>query len=268
MTEEGKSVFTYQDIPVTYYKVGQGPPLLLLHGWGSRASVMMPLAGALGDIRTCYIPDLPGFGDTPAPGRPWNVDDYADMVTAFASLAGTSAIDVLAHSFGGRITLKWAAREHADIAPKKVIITGGAGMKPRRTFSFYRRRALAMLLKLPFQLLPQGLKSKALSWLRETRIWKSLGSSDYRELDGVMRETFVRTVSEHLESCLPYIDQEVLLLWGKDDPYTPWYQAARMEKGLKNGALVGIDNAGHYAFLDQPGRFTRISKAFLEPDGS
>ena len=264
MAEEQNSVFTYQNIPVAFTRVGEGPPLLLLHGWGSRASVMVPIARAFRDIRTCYIPDLPGFGDTPAPGRPWTVDDYADMVIAFAAHIAGESIDVAAHSFGGRITLKWASREQADIVPEKVIITGGAGMKPRRTFSFYRRRILAMLLKLPFLMLTGELRNRALSWLRETRAWKSLGSSDYRELEGVMRETFVRTVSEHLENCLPQIDQHVLLLWGKDDPYTPWYQAERMEKGLKKGALVGIDNAGHYAFLDQPDRFVRISKAFLE----
>lgn len=78
-----------------------------------------------------------------------------------------------------------------------------------------------------------------------------------------MRETFVKTVSEHLEDCLPDISQEVLLLWGKEDEATPWYQAERMEKGLANGALVGIEQAGHHAFLDQPDRFQRIVHAFL-----
>ena len=82
-----------------------------------------------------------------------------------------------------------------------------------------------------------------------------------------MRETFVKTVSEHLESCLPEIQHEVLLLWGKEDPATPWYQAERMERGLKNGALVGIDGAGHYAFLDQPDRFVRIVRAFYQDAG-
>jgi len=38
-----------------------------------------------------------------------------------------------------------------------------------------------------------------------------------------------------------------------------------MEKGLKNGVLVQIENAGHYAFLDQPEQFTSICRAYLEP---
>ena len=252
---------------------------------------MMPLAHSLSDIRTCYVPDLPGFGATPPPPEPWGIDDYTDLAKALAIEVAGGPVDVLAHSFGGRITLKWAARNgsktlaasESDSGPGrqpeeaasggepdsellKIIITGGAGMKPRRSFSYYRRRTTAMVLKAPFALLPGALKAKAQEWLRTTAIWKSLGSSDYQKLEGVMRETFVRTVSEHLEHCLPEIPNDVLLLWGREDEATPWYQAERMEKGLRKGALVGIERAGHYAFLDQPDRFQRIVRAFLSAE--
>ena len=268
-TNAGGSVgrFQFRDVAVAYHTIGKGPPLLLLHGWGSRATVMLPLAKALADIRTCYVPDLPGFGETPPPGEPWSVDDYKEFVRTFSENAIGVPTDVLAHSFGGRMTLKWAAESGSGDKLKKILITGGAGMKPRRTPSFYFRKSAAFILKAPFLLLPAALKEKALAWLRKTAVWKQLGSSDYQKLEGVMRETFVRTVSEHLEPCLPHISQEVLLLWGKEDAATPWYQAERMEKGLKNGALVGIEGAGHYAFLDQPVRFLRIARAFFAAKG-
>lgn len=268
-TTSGGSIerFQFRDVPVAYHAIGKGPPLLLLHGWGSRATVMLPLAKALADIRTCYVPDLPGFGETPPPGEPWSVDDYKELVYAFTEKAIGMPTDVLAHSFGGRMTLKWAAEPESGDWLKKILITGGAGMKPRRTVTFYFRKSAAFILKAPFLLLPYTWREKALAWLRKTAVWKSLGSSDYQKLDGVMRETFVRTVSEHLEPCLPEISQEVLLLWGKEDGATPWYQAERMEKGLKHGALVGIEGAGHYAFLDQPVRFLRIARAFFTADG-
>jgi len=287
VAEEKTYTFDYQGLPVSYRVTGSGPPLMMLHGWGSSARVMLPLARALSDIRTCYIPDLPGFGATPPPETPWSVDDYTKLARNFAKNVIAGPTDIIAHSFGGRLTLKWAAQtgrfkhletksgtgahsaEAAEPAPAsspelhKIIITGGAGMKPRRSFSYYRRLATATIMKAPFALLPGTLRAKATSWLRSTSLWKSLGSSDYQKLDGVMRETFVKTVSEHLEYCLPDIPDEVLLLWGKEDEATPWYQAERMEKGLKNGALVGIERAGHYAFLDQPDRFQRIVRAFL-----
>ncbi len=113
-------------------------------------------------------------------------------------------------------------------------------------------------------ILPSSLREKALTWLRQTSAWKALGSSDYSKLSGVMRQTFVKTVTEYLEKSLPEIPHEVLLLWGKNDEAAPLYQAERMEKGIDNAALVVIDHAGHYAFLDRPSHFASVAKAFFK----
>lgn len=256
--------YSYHDLPIHYQKKGEGKPLIILHGWGSSGRVMMPVARQLAGIRTCYVLDLPGFGETPEPPRAWNIDDYTDMVEAFIRGNFNEPVDLLVHSFGGRITLKFCARPAGKEIIGKVLITGGAGMKPKRSFSYYWKKYMAKSLKAPFLLLPAEPRKKALAKLRNTKLWKSLGSSDYSKLSGVMRETFVKSVTEHLESCLPKIPHEVLLLWGTDDEATPLYQGKRMEKGMKNAALVKITNAGHYAFLDRPKHFASIAKAFFE----
>lgn len=256
--------YHYQNIPVAYQKTGSGKPLIILHGWGSSGKVMMPLAGQLAALRTCYIIDLPGFGNSPAPDHPWNVDDYADLIQQFILDENLGETDLLVHSFGGRIALKLCARDDAKSMIDKVLITGGAGMKPKRSPSYYFKKYFAKTLKAPFAVLPPKLREKSLKKLRQTALWKSLGSSDYSKLGGVMRQTFVRTVTEYLESCLPKIPHDVLLLWGRDDEATPMYQAKRMEKGIKNAALVVIDHAGHYAFLDRPAHFVSIARAFFE----
>jgi len=256
--------YNYHGMPVFYRKVGIGKPLLILHGWGSSGQVMIPLAQQLANLRTCYVLDLPGFGDSPAPTHSWHVDDYVDLIQRFIQDLNLGQVDLLVHSFGGRIALKFCAREEAREIVDKVLITGGAGMKPKRSLSYYIKKYTAKTLKAPFLILPSGLQQKALNWLRKTAVWKSLGSSDYTKLDGVMRETFVRTVTEYLEPFLSKIPHETLLLWGRDDNAAPLYQAERMEQGIKHGALVIIDHAGHYAFLDRPSHFTSIAKAFFE----
>lgn len=224
----------------------------------------MPLAKELADIRDCYVFDLPGFGNSSVPEKAWNVDDYADLVQQFIKDQEFEKVDLLVHSFGGRIALKLCARPDAKQTIGKVLITGGAGMKPKRSFSYYLKKYTAKLLKAPFLILPTALREKALAKLRETSLWKALGSSDYSKLSGVMRETFVKTVTEYLEPSLPEIPHEVLLLWGRNDEAAPLYQAERMEEGIKNAALVVIDHAGHYAFLDRPSYFASVAKAFFK----
>jgi len=256
--------YTYRDQNIAFETVGSGKPMVVLHGWGSSRRVMMPIAKSLSHLRTSYVLDLPGFGESPEPSQSWSIDDYADAVQSFISSRFNEPVDLLVHSFGGRITLKLCAREFAKENIDKVLITGGAGMKPKRSLKFYYKKYLAKTLKAPFLLLPDSLKDTALNKLRRTSLWKSLGSSEYSQLSGVMRETFVKSVTEYLEDCLPKIPHEILLLWGRTDDATPVYQGERIEKGIKNSALVVIEEAGHYAFLDKPKQFTSIAEAFLK----
>lgn len=257
--------FSYQNQQIAYDVIGQGKALIILHGWGSSRRVMMPIAKSLEDIRASYVLDLPGFGDSNEPDSAWSIDDYADAVQAFIEKLPDDHVDLLVHSFGGRIALKLLNRPKGKQIIERVLITGGAGMKPQRSTSYYLKVYTAKTLKAPFLLLPEPFKQKALAWFRNTVLWKSLGSSDYSQLSGVMRGTFVKSVTEYLEESLPGIPHETLLLWGRNDDATPVYQAERMEKGIKQAALVIIEDAGHYAFLDKPKQFAAIAKAFFEP---
>lgn len=259
-----ESTFDYNGLAVNTYAFGKGQPIIVLHGWGANSEVMLPITSSLKLKRRFYLIDFPGFGKTPPPNEPWNIDRYSDLVEAFIKQLESIPVDVIAHSFGGRVMLKLCARKNSESLVDKVLITGGAGMKPRRSAMYYIRKYTAKTLKFPFTILPEKLSEKGLKRLRRSKLWKILGSSDYKTLDGVMREVFVKTISEYLEPTLPKINQEVLLLWGKDDEATPVYQAKRMEKGIKNAGLAVIDGAGHYAFLDRPHQFKVITETFFK----
>ncbi len=92
--------------------LGQGPPLLLLHGSGAGRRFWHPLAERLGDSHRVLAPDLPGYG-----GRPWTTADAQkgaitrDLEEAEAWLfeVGEPA-HVLGHSYGGVLALAAAAK--------------------------------------------------------------------------------------------------------------------------------------------------------------
>lgn len=255
--------FEHNNQKMAYVREGNGPTLLFLHGWGANSGTMVGLAQYMIPSFDCINVDLPGFGISPEPKKPWSVDDYADFVEAFLKSLHVEELRVIAHSFGGRIMLKLMSRSSFSSTFKKVLITGGAGMKPRRKPSFYVKKYTAKSLKAPFQILPSSLKDKGLGWLRTTPVWKMLGSSEYTVLSEVMRQTFVKTVTEFLEPCLPKITTETLLVWGENDDATPVYQAERINKGIKGSELIVLKNAGHYAFIDQKAQFLGIAQSFL-----
>ena len=259
--------FETKNANVAWYKTGSGKPLLMLHGWGSSSKVMMPLAGRISSYRTSYLIDFPGFGNSHQPPKPWTVSDYADVVEQFINdNLPEGKLDLIVHSFGARVAVKLLSERKIGMRFDKIVFTGAAGLKPRRSLRYYLRKYTAKLLKAPFMVLPDSYRESGLKKLRTTRLWKSLGSSDYRKLSGVMRQTFVSTVNEHLDGKFPSIKQEILLIWGKADRSTPLEQAKRMDKLLPSSALVIMEDAGHYAFIDKPAQFASIVKAYLEPE--
>ena len=212
--------FEYNGASCCWDVKGIGKPLLFLHGWGSNSQLMKPLAESLSSIRTCYLIDLPGFGNSSEPPEAWDVDRYADMVEAFLKeiifdSTENPETDLLAHSFGARIALKLLTRPDVAANIDKVIFTGAAGLKPKRKPSFYLKKYTAKILKAPIMVLPGGLREKGLARLRSTKLWKKLGSSDYSKLSGVMRETIVKSVTEYLDELLPQVKHEILLIWGE-----------------------------------------------------
>ena len=59
---------------------GTGPVLLFLHGWKDSLKTFAPLVpGLASDYRVVRL-DLPGFGGSEMPSRPWSVSDYVAFV--------------------------------------------------------------------------------------------------------------------------------------------------------------------------------------------
>lgn len=243
-----------------YRKEGAGENILMLHGWGTSAEPFAAIIGALKVKYTVYAPDLPGFGQTEEPTEPWNVGNYADFIAEFCKAMNIREAVLFGHSFGGRIILKLLSRESCPIRVERVILTGSAGIKPAPTKKARLKTKAYKIGKKILALKPvRALFPDALENLR-----KRHGSADYLAASPLMRQTLVRTVNEDLAPLLPKIKAEVLLIWGENDDATPLSDGKRMEKEMPDAALVVIENAGHYAFLEQQYTFLRILSSYLK----
>lgn len=90
-------------IDVSYRVVGQGPPLYLVHGIGSRKTTWDELIEGLQDRFTCISYDLRGHGDSPCPPTPYTLDDLVDDLEALRLKLGHEQIHIAGHSLGGMI---------------------------------------------------------------------------------------------------------------------------------------------------------------------
>ena len=227
------------------------PALLILHGWGCNYRTYQNIIDKLSSFFFVITPELPGFGQTPEPPEPWSVGDYADFVKVFCEKTNLNPLVILAHSLGCRIAIKLLSKN--ALRPEKIIFTGAAGIKPRKTPAQKARTAVFKAGKIFMKPFP-GLLEK---------LQKRSGSADYRAASPMMRKCLVKIVNEDLTPLLPLVKQSVLLIWGELDDSTPLSDGKLMEQEMPDAGLAVIKNAGHYAFLDQPERFMKIVNSYL-----
>lgn len=243
------------------------PPVLLLHGWGASAQLMRAAGAPLQQAHRLHILDLPGHGRTPPPPEAWGVPEYAALVASYLHKHDLGPLPVIGHSNGGRIALHMASDPEMEALITRLVLISPSGVTPERSFSYHLKRTWISVLKAPFRLLPGGsLRERGLDWLRSTIFWKLAASSDYAAASGVMRETFVRTVTHHLDDRLHRVTVPTVILWGDADTAVSRRQMEVLETHIPDAGLVVMEGAGHYGYLDAPALYAATLKAFLTPD--
>jgi len=202
------------------------------------------------------MPIFLGFGQSQEPGDVWGVEEYTRAIEELVRRLEIERPSLLGHSFGGRVGILYASR-HPEV--DRLILVDAAGIKPRRTFTYYRKvytfKAMKWLMYL-------ALGKKEAERRLDARRAKA-GSSDYAQASPMMRRILSKVVNEDLTSELPKIKAPTLLVWGTADTATPVADAHKMEALIPDAGLVAFDGCGHYSFLDNPAGFKAVLKSFL-----
>lgn len=238
--------------------IGQGKPIVMLHGWGANLGLVTPLAEKLATLGyQCFVPDMPGFGQTAPPPASWSVHDYAKWVMAYLDAHQLETLYLFGHSFGGRLGLILGAECGERII--KMALADAAGIRPKPSSSGQMRLKTYRFALNTLQTV--GLKPQA----EQLRNWYSerYGSADYKAAKGVMRETFVKVVNEDLLPFAARVKPSTLLFWGDQDADTPLAQGQLLEKTIPDAGLVVWEGAGHYSYLERVADTARVMDHFF-----
>ncbi len=225
---------------------GSGEILLFLHGFLScKESFIKQLSFFENYFKVVAI-DLSGFGQSGDLPYPYSLDDYVREIKKLIDFYGQK-VNVVAHSFGGRIAIKLCAKNKNLV--KRLVLVGSAGLKPKRSIRYYCKRIGYKVFK---RILP-------LSVLEE-----KFFSKDYINLSLNMKKSFKLITNEFLDNRLKDIDTVTLIVWGKYDKETPLYMAQRLNENIKNSRLYVIDKAGHFSYIEKSNEFNYVVKEFLK----
>lgn len=241
---------------VYYQKLGSGKDLVLLHGWGHDVSTWWGVVDKLKDNFTVWLVDLPGFGRSDLPNKPFKVEDYAKVVEEFIKLQKLKKPHLLGHSHGGRTAIVLTANNPELI--DKLILEDSAGIKPKRNnlkSIFYVGAKIVKYLVPNIFNLKQKMRAK---------FYQSI-ESDYLSA-GDLTETLKLVLEEDLTPQIGKIRNQTLLIWGEKDPTNEasLKNGLKMYKLIKNSRIKVLDDVGHSPHLEAPEKFIYWVGEFLK----
>ena len=247
------------DIKIAYERIGQGPPLVLVHGAGVDGRMWRPQLTALADEFTVVAWDEPGAGRSDDVPAGFGLADYAHCLAAVIDALALGPAHVAGLSWGGTVVQELYHHYPERVATLIFADTyaGWKGSLPAEEVQA-RIEGVRKMLAAEERDDPPGLfagdpPSEFATLLEEMTI-AARPASLAGQLS-VMAEADQRDL-------LPRIAVPTLLLWGEADTRSPLSVARQFENAIPGAELVVIPDAGHVSNLEQPGPFNDALREF------
>lgn len=247
---------------------GEGPPCVLLHGWGMHGGVWRETARELATQHQVICVDLPGHGHSePLPEQ----DSLPALAGAIAGVIPPHS-RVVGWSLGGMVAMRLAI-DHPDrvaqlllVASTPRFVTGPDwehGLTPEVLEDFARRlRADTTATVRQFLALQvKGSEQEQRTLARLRALMSEAPPPAPAALEGGL--SILR--SDTLLPLLARITQPVTLIHGRRDTLIPWTAAEALRKRLPRARLHLMPRAAHAPFLSHPGEFLTLARE--APDG-
>jgi pimeloyl-ACP methyl ester carboxylesterase len=248
---------------VAHRDVGEGPPLVLLHGFLCDSRCWRPQLADLSDRFRVLAWDAPGAGSSSDPPDPFTTTDWAQCLAGFLDVVGIERAQVLGLSWGG-ILAQEIYRLYPDRVLTLILCDTYAGWKGSLPESACKKRLERCFLEswlsaeefVP-RWVPEFFTEAASPDLKEEM---SAVVSEFHPLGfRLMAKSSADTDTSDL---LPNIEVPTLLVRGDDDRRSPMNIAEQFREVIPNAELAIIANAGHLSNMEQPEEFNAHVRRF------
>ena len=255
VTIDGRSIF--------FRECGQGPPVLLLHGWPTSSALWRNIMPHLASSRRAIAVDLPGFGHSDKPlDVVYSQGFFSDFLDHFCEEIGIEEdLALVVHDMGGPVGLYWASRRGqplerlailntlvypelswmaraflfaAKLPGARPLLASPFGVAGALRFGTYRSRQVAPDARATFEAPVQ------------TR-------EDQRALLNTINDLELETLKEIAE-WIPSLECPVRIIRGAKDRILPGMPRTteRLQQDLPQADAFVIDNCGHFLQEERP----------------
>jgi len=256
----------YKGAELVYRDRGEGPCLVLLHGYLESAEIWDSFVDNIPQGYRVLIPDLPGHGRSGTWGDMHSMDDLAGAVRALLEKEGIGKVFLVGHSMGGYVVMAFA-----EIFPEKLLgyslfhSTPFADNDEKRenrdreiSLVLCGKKRQIVLVNIPKAFSMDNVDRMPEEVERARRI--ALESSD----QGIV--ALLRGMKERPDrtAILKNTSLPLLLIGGMKDNYIPAEVFDKLVALAPHAQVLRLEQSGHMGFVEEPGKVLPVLLGMMD----
>jgi pimeloyl-ACP methyl ester carboxylesterase len=239
-------------LTIAYERVGEGPPLVLVHGAAEDSRIWQAQLAGLADEFTVVAWDEPGAGRSCDLPEGVVLADFADGLAALIETLELGPAHVAGLSWGGTVVLE-LYRRHPGLVATLIMIDTYAGWEGSLPVDEVRARLAGVrrMLAAPPEDFDPTLPGLFAGDPPATSVpLLAAIAADVRP--ATLGHELAILAETDLSDLLPFIAVPTLLIWGHGDVRSPLSIARQFEEAIPETELCVVEGAGHLCHLEQP----------------
>lgn len=277
--------WTWRDYGINYTVMGEGKPLLLIHGFGASIGHWRKNIPVLADKGyQVFAIDLLGFGVSDKPALDYSLELWQELIKDFWTAKIDRPTVFVGNSIGGLLGLT-VATNHPEITAGVVVINSAGGLNHRPEELFF---PLSLVMSVFTKLVSSPLTGRLIfNQVRQKHRIRRTLHQVYRNPEavtdelvemlyapscdpgaqGVFASILTAPPGRPPQELLPNLKSPLLVLWGEDDPWTPIKGATIYQDLANNNSNVEfypIPQAGHCPHDEKPETVNQLILEWLQ----
>jgi haloalkane dehalogenase len=260
-------------LDIAYRELGDGPPILLLHGWPTSSYLFADSMPAIARRHRAIAPDLPGFGASSKPDVRYDFPLFESVIDGLLDHLGIDDVAIVGHDLGGPIGVHWALRNpervtaiallntllYPDFTPE-IIEFVQMMLDPQTAYEATSPESLA-------QFIHSGLSEGFAAADEVIAEFQAPYTSD-----GARRTLAAASIGLSLEGFgeiaagLPSITVPVRAIYGEQDRILPDVAETmrKVKRDIPHAEISSLPSCGHFLTGEQPELVGRLLSEFFD----
>lgn len=254
------------------HDVGEGPPVLLIHGSGPGVSAWANWRGVVPELakgRRVLAPDMAGFGFTQRlPAAAYSMDAWVRQAIDLLDALDIERTDLVGNSFGGALSLALAIRAPQRV--RRLVLMGSVGVPFELTPGLdsvwgYTPSPENMRRILDVFAFDRGLVNDELAQLRYEASIRPGFQESFAAMFPAPRQRWVEAMASP-EAAIRALPHDVLLVHGREDRVIPLATSLTLAQWIPRSQLHVFGQCGHWTQIEHHARFVRLVRDFLDEE--